>query len=71
MSEDQLHKFKRISNDGIDLLILKHFKRVVYTIRMRNQLKLSAEYINSSSCQSIVIENLEKIYGNAKGVNMA
>jgi len=72
MSEDQLHKYKIITNDGIDILILKHFKKAVYTLRMRNQLKLSAEYINPVACQAIIIDNLERLYTNAKtGVTMA
>lgn len=61
MSENELHKFKVISNDGIDLMILKHFNRTVYTLNMRDRLKLSNEQINIASCELIIKENLERV----------
>jgi len=64
LSEEDLHKFKVMSNDLIDKMIFKHFKRIVYTLSLRNNLKISNEYITQDACYNIVTGNLQRLYAN-------
>jgi len=51
-----------MKNDEIDKMIFQHFNRSVITLKMRNKLKITNEYINIEACELIIIENIKNIY---------